>query len=309
MFRKIIAFLKLGRLLFLSGGFIFYGLGAAMAAYEGVVIEWPLYIWGQLIVILSQLMVHYSNDYFDLAADQANHTYTRWSGGSRILPSGQITPVYAFIAALTLLTTALGLTLGLAITQSPPPLAIIALLGGIALSWGYSSPPMRLHSKGLGEISGVIVLTFLTPLVGLTLQTTTIPTIFWATVIPLAFLQFNMLVSVALPDAEGDAHVGKQTLVVQWGRPRMAWVYLMAMTAAFTFYPVGIGLFGLPTGVGLVAYLSLPLAVWLAWRIRPWQIEQSHWVNPRHWDSLAFFTIGLLMNIAFLQALAYVFLG
>jgi hypothetical protein len=44
------AFVKLGRPLFLVGGFVMYGLGAALAAYTGAKIDWARYAWGQLAV-------------------------------------------------------------------------------------------------------------------------------------------------------------------------------------------------------------------------------------------------------------------
>ena len=46
-----------------------------------------------------QLMTHYANDYFDLEADRANQTPTTWSGGSRVLPAGELSPRVALIAA------------------------------------------------------------------------------------------------------------------------------------------------------------------------------------------------------------------
>jgi hypothetical protein len=48
-------------------------------------------------------MTHYSNDYFDLAADRANFTPTRWSGGSRVLVQTTLPPRWALYLALTLL--------------------------------------------------------------------------------------------------------------------------------------------------------------------------------------------------------------
>ena len=50
------------------------------------------FAWGQLVVTATQLMTHYANDYFDLEADRANRTPTRWSGGSRVLPDGVLPP-------------------------------------------------------------------------------------------------------------------------------------------------------------------------------------------------------------------------
>ena len=108
---QIVAFIKLGRFLFLGGGFVMFALGAAMAVHHDVTIKWQVYILGQAIVTTTQLMVHYSNDYFDFAADQHNTGHTFWSGGSRILPRGELPPRVALIAAIILLVIAVGLTL------------------------------------------------------------------------------------------------------------------------------------------------------------------------------------------------------
>ena len=74
------------------GGFVLYGLGAALAVAGGAPLDRWRYVLGQLVVTATQLMTHYANDYFDLEADRANRTPTRWSGGSRVLPDGALPP-------------------------------------------------------------------------------------------------------------------------------------------------------------------------------------------------------------------------
>src|SRR5204863_151574 len=74
----------------LVGGFLLYGLGAAVAALGGATCSARAYALGQAAVTAIQLMTHYANDYFDAAADRANLTPTRWSGGSRVLTSGAL---------------------------------------------------------------------------------------------------------------------------------------------------------------------------------------------------------------------------
>jgi len=88
--RRVLAFVRLGRPQFLVGGFVLYGLGAALAAAGGAPLDRWRYACGQIVVTLTQLMTHYANDYFDLEADRANLTPTRWSGGSRVLPGGAL---------------------------------------------------------------------------------------------------------------------------------------------------------------------------------------------------------------------------
>src|SRR5262245_35111157 len=75
------SFVRLGRPKFLVGGFVLYGLGAAVARQRGggaAAIDVGAYLLGQGAITAFQLMTHYANDYFDLAADRANTTPTRF---------------------------------------------------------------------------------------------------------------------------------------------------------------------------------------------------------------------------------------
>src|SRR4030095_10362295 len=109
------AFIRLGRPLFLGGGFLLYALGAAVARSHGHEIEVHVYLLGQLVVTAFQLMTHYANDYFDYEADRANKTPTRWSGGSRVLVAGELPRRTALIAARALAMLGIVGTLVLAV--------------------------------------------------------------------------------------------------------------------------------------------------------------------------------------------------
>src|SRR3954469_21814317 len=141
---RLLAFIKLGRPLFLVGGFVLYALGATLAVATGThgagAIDWGRYAWGQLVVTLAQLMTHYANDYFDLEADRANVTPTRWSGGSRVLVQAALPPGAALGAALVLGLLALALGL-VAAARAPAPATNVAdLLAILGLAWAYSAP-------------------------------------------------------------------------------------------------------------------------------------------------------------------------
>ncbi|HSN28467.1 MAG TPA: prenyltransferase, partial [Kofleriaceae bacterium] len=157
----VLAFVRLGRPLFLGGGFILYAIGAAIAAATGHAISWHRYALGQVCVTAFQLMTHYANDYFDLEADRANATPTAWSGGSRVLPDGELPPRVALIAALVL--AAIGCVVS-AILGS----VLLFVIAGLA--WSYSAPPLRLCARGLGELTTAIVVTVLVPWLGFDLQ-------------------------------------------------------------------------------------------------------------------------------------------
>jgi 1,4-dihydroxy-2-naphthoate polyprenyltransferase len=306
--RLLSSIIRLGRPLFLLGGFLFYGLGAATAVYAGAPIAWSHYFWGQLAVTLTQLMTHYANDYFDLAADRANRSPTAWSGGSRVLVAGQVKPRLALAAALTLAGFALATILVITfILESGPwagPLLVLAML----LAWQYNARPLRLHSSGWGEVAAVVVVTGLTPLAGYYLQAgrpdTAVgqPWLLLLVVLPLCCLQFNMLLAIEWPDAAGDAAVGKRTLVVRLGGATVARLYLAVLAAAYTMLPLLLWV-GLPPPVALAVLSGAPLAAWLAWRLM-----RGDWARPSRWSRLAFASIALLMLTAAATLLAILWL-
>src|SRR5512135_3843261 len=79
-----------------------HAVGLSAALYAGARLNLSALLWGQVVITATQWMVHYANDYFDLAADRANQAPTRWSGGSRILTNGLLSPRVAYVTALIL---------------------------------------------------------------------------------------------------------------------------------------------------------------------------------------------------------------
>ena len=77
-----------------------------MALTNGAAFNLRALVWGQVAITAIQLMTHYSNDYFDLEADRANRTPTRWSGGSRVLPDEELPPRLALALALVCMLVA-----------------------------------------------------------------------------------------------------------------------------------------------------------------------------------------------------------
>jgi 1,4-dihydroxy-2-naphthoate polyprenyltransferase len=289
--QALVAMLRLGRPLFLVGGFVLHGLGVAIACYQGYPFRPDLFLWGQVAVTSAQLMTHYSNDFFDVAADRANFTPTRWSGGSRVLVQTTLPPRWALYLAVTLLVVSLVAIAQATRTAGQPALSV--LLAGVALSWFYSAPPLRLHSRGAGELTVAIVVPVLTTLAGYTLQAGRLALLPLLVTLPLALFQFAMLLAIGFPDAAGDAAVGKRTLVVRLGPASAARLWLIVLALAALVLPLLL-LGGVPGRVvALIALFSLPLLLWFGWRIR-----QGVWGQPRWWNWLGFFSIGLLVGSA-----------
>jgi 1,4-dihydroxy-2-naphthoate octaprenyltransferase len=258
--RDVLAFIRLGRPMFLGGGFILYALGAAIAARHGHAIDWRQYLVGQGAVTAFQLMTHYANDYFDFEADRANATPTKWSGGSRVLPNSELPRRVALIAALVL--AMLGISASIALS-SAGSLAVPTLALILVLAWEYSAPPFRLCARGLGELTTGIVVTVLVPWLGFYLQA---PSggggcALALTIVPLALLQIAMLVAIEFPDAAGDAATGKRTLVVRLGATMGARLYVVLTAIAFLWPAIGFAL-GLPAKVATALAIPAPIAIW-----------------------------------------------
>jgi 1,4-dihydroxy-2-naphthoate octaprenyltransferase len=331
--RVLIAFIRLGRPQFLVGGFLLYGIGAALAVYRGAGFDVTMYALGQATVTSIQLMTHYANDYFDLAADQANVTPTRWSGGSRILPSGILAPRVALIAARVLGAMGLlgaGVIAGRGIAGGAEAGVGALVAAGVlvlaqALAWFYSAPPVALHSRGLGELTTALVVTGLTPLAGFLLQFPHVAGMSGTTVVrslaalgavlwPLIGLQFTMLLAIEFPDAAGDAAVGKRTLVVRRGGPAAAALGRAVLVAVYGALPLFAVAGFVPAPVLWGAAWTLPVAVWQflslgqggprGQRGPDSQDDQNGKQsmdtrnNPEQWASLAFRGVALLVATA-----------
>ncbi len=296
-------FAALGRPLHLIGGAIFYGLGVAVAGYAGAPFNGRAAILGLLTVAAAQLMNHYCNDYFDLEADRANRTPTRWSGGSRVLAEERLPARAALVAALGFGALALSLA-PLTALASPAPAATLSLLvAAIGLAWVYSGPPLFLHRRALGEVTGAIIVPGLTALVGHQAQMGAIDRAALLAIVPLCLLQFAMLVAVNVPDAAGDAAVGKHTLVVRVGPARSAHLYLAALGLAYGSLPA-LALAGLPWPAALAPLATLPIAAWLAYRVL-----RGAWHDPQAWESIGFWSIGQLVGSAGMLAAAFTLLA
>ena len=297
---RLIYFLRLGRPLFLVGGILLHTLGVLVALYDGAELNLPALLWGQLAVTNVQLMTHYGNDYFDLAADRANPTPTRWSGGSRILAEGYIAPRLALITALFAGFLALVAAFVLFFSVQTGPLTLPLLILALIWGWSYSAPPLQLHSTGIGELAGAALITGLTPLVGYYLQAARLALLPLLAVAPLVGLQFVMLILIEFPDAQGDAAAGKDTLVVRLGAARAARIVLLALAAVYAALPA-LELVGLPwRAAAALVIFGAPAALWLAWRL-----VQGAWEQPAWWNWLGFVGVALVVGSATVELAAF----
>lgn len=295
------AFVRLGRPQFLIGGLSLYGLGAVMAHASGQTLTWSRYFAGQAVVTSVQLMTHYANDYFDFEADVANRSPTRWSGGSRVLPSGRVPRAVALYAALACAACAVA-SMVLVHALGAGATVWTLMLVMLVLAWSYSAPPMRLLSRGLGELAAAVVVAALVPWLGFAVQVGRVTTLALLAVLPLVLVQFVMLLVLDVPDRRGDALVGKGTLVVRLGVDSAASLHNAALAAAYALLPV-LSWFGLPWAVSLAFAYTAPLALFQVFTVAAGRLH-----DPRRWEGMALCAVALVLvgTVAELVGFAFV---
>ena len=291
---SVLAFIRLSRPVFLLGGFVLYGLGAAVSRFDGITLSLSRYLLGQIAITSAQLMTHYFNEVYDFAADSSNRNRTFWSGGSGVLPTGQISVQTARAAALAALAVSIIAMIATAFAMSFSA-AIILHLVIIFGAWAYSAPPLRLLSTGGGELVAAVIVSGLTPAFAYALQSGSLNIgLIWI-FIPLIAIQFAMLLIFDIPDRESDASADKRTAVVRWGVQRAGRIAIAAIISAFGVLTARVVFTDNPGVVGLAA---LPLAVYVIWRLYRSTMETEKQYGSFTFAGVSLYTVASLALLA-----------
>lgn len=240
---------------------LLFGQAMAFAASGRFDVRW---LWVSSIVgLLVQLLIVFANDYADRDTDAGNSTFARFSGGSRVLPEGRLTPAALRTAAWAALGALLVVSAGLAVFAGRPWLP--ALAGAAALLvWAYNFPPLRLAYRGHGEVVQGLGTGAVLPLVGFYLQAGGFAGFVGWSLAPMVLLGAVGNILTALPDYPSDLASGKRSYPVrrgQWLARRHA-LELLAISAAASGLVLPVSTFG-AVALGLpvlaVAALAVPL--------------------------------------------------
>jgi 1,4-dihydroxy-2-naphthoate octaprenyltransferase len=298
--KHILLFVRLSRPHFLLGGFLLFGLGAAIAAYLGHPIKLALYVTGQLLVTSIQLTTQYLNEYFDYAGDAHNPNRTLMSGGSGALDEESLprnVALYAVVVTLTITATGCSLLL---LQGGVPLLAWLLLVLGFLGSYFYNAPPLRLIETGYGEIAASVIVAGIVPAFSFALQTGDLHRLLIMSTTPLIALHFAMVMVFELPDYATDAKFDKRTLMVRIGWERGMRFHDFAILFAVLAYILAY-LTGLPHRVSLGGLIALPLALAQVWQLG--RIRQGY---PPRWQLLTISATGLFALTAYLELIGYV---
>ncbi len=265
---------------FLVASLVPVGLGVTAAAHQGHVLHPGLLGLTVLATLLVHAGINVINDYYDdcNGTDRCNtQRIFPYTGGSRMIQNGVFSAAALWRYGVVLLIGAMLLG-GIMAWYSGGGLLLIGV-SGLLLGWGYSAPPLQLHSRGLGELAVAVGFGSLIPLGSWFVQTGQ-----WAAYpviisVPAALLLMNILYINQFPDYQADAATGKRHWVVRLGLHRAPQVYGWAAALAGIWLGGLVWLEQLPH-LALVSGLPLLLAGWAAWLLHrdaqtPWKLAPA----------------------------------
>jgi 1,4-dihydroxy-2-naphthoate polyprenyltransferase len=253
-------------------------LGLAAAHATGCAIHWATALATVLLATLAHAATNVFNDYHDAlnGADAANRDgLFPFTGGARLIQNGEVTAgATGTLAALLFLALAGG---GLTLAWHSGTGVLAIGLAGAAIGWAYSAPPLKLMSRGLGELA-VAMAWWLVVVGSQTVQCERPSALALAAGVGFALLLANILLINSIPDAVADAAVGKRTLTVCLGVQGASRLYARLVLAAHAGLLAMVAMAWLPTGA-LLGLLSVPLSGLAAVQVRRHAQQPAHLRN------------------------------
>ena len=177
--------------------------------------SWPLALLTVLLAVATQAGVNVFNDYYDHlnGTDVVNvDRLFPFTGGSRFIQNGVMSPRQMLGWALALFAGVIVGGLWLIETRGAGLFWIG--LAGLAIGWAYSAPPLKLNSRGLGEIC--VAAGFLLIVAGADfVQRGVLSAKPWLLGLPYALLVTNILYINQFPDRAADIQAGKRHWVAR----------------------------------------------------------------------------------------------
>lgn len=157
----------------------------------------------------------------------------KFFAGSAILVSHPNLRSLSRSVSVTLLLFSNILAVGLVLFLGAPLEFFIVILGASIVGWFYSAPPLRLISRGFGEVAVACVTGFAIPGLGYLAVRGQFDSLFVYFAVP--FVMYGLMLSLSLEasDAEIDRKGGKRNLAVRKGE-RNIFFLILALTISAT---------------------------------------------------------------------------
>ncbi len=244
---------------FLTAALMACMVGFASAWHDGITFDPVLAVVTLLFALMAHAGVNVLNDYYDaLNGTDAQNTERifPFTGGSRFIQNGVLTQgeTRNFGFALLACVAAAGLWL---MAHSTPQLMYVGIFG-LAIGWTYSAPPLKLNSRGWGELcvaAGFFAIVIGTDLV----QRKGFAATPFVAGLSYALLAANLLYINQFPDRTADMAAGKLHWVARLEVRHARWGYLLIAVAAYVWLIGTVALGALPLWA-LLGLLATPLS-------------------------------------------------
>ena len=235
-------------------------LGSVVAWHRFGEFNWIYFLIALLGGIFINAGLNLANDYFDHTSgvDEINSYPTPFSGGSRVIQDGLLSPSQVFWGSVVCFSAGAAIGLFLDLILPGHTLLIIGLVG-IFLALFYSADPIRIGYTSLGEISCGLGCGPVIVLGSYYVQTGRLDwQPLWAS-LPIGILTALILCINEFPDYEADKQANKKTLVVALGKRKAVRLYLALLLLNYLFIVVGVLCRILPLPA-LISLLTIPIA-------------------------------------------------
>jgi 1,4-dihydroxy-2-naphthoate octaprenyltransferase len=232
---RIYQLLKIIRPHIVAGGVLAFLLGVLLAVVNGGTFDFSRVAFFYAIVFFGDLSTHYSNDYFDYQTDQHLEKKKFFSGSKILVRNPTLRPL-ARKLALSFLVLSLALAALAVISRVAPIELLLITLAANFLGWFYSAQPLRLVSRGLGEVAIAVAVGFAIPAVGYLSVKGGFDGWFGFFVLPFVLYGFMLAFSLEAPDIEVDGKSDKKSIGVLKGeRFVLGAIFAAALGASLLF--------------------------------------------------------------------------
>ncbi|MHC4598263.1 MAG: 1,4-dihydroxy-2-naphthoate octaprenyltransferase [Planctomycetota bacterium] len=283
---------------FFQASFIPVAVGTAVAYFITGSLDWLLAVFAGLGTAAVNGGTNLMNDYYDHHSgnDEAIKTPTPFSGGSRMIQDGVLSPRAVFLGGLVSYAVAVAIGAYLLYRCGPWILA----LGGVGafMSFFYTAPPLRIGYRGAGEVLTGILLGPLAVEGAYFVQTGAFSWIALCASLPVGLLVAGILFVNQFPDFEGDRAVGKRHLVVLLGTSTASKIFALLLLGVYVSIAVPTLLEVAPRW-GFLGLVSAPLALFVAVKVLRTHDQPTRLVGAQAGTILLHLATGVVLCLAY----------
>ena len=266
------SFHTVGILPFLLGTFLAYRLAGAF--------DPEVFVLGVTGVVLIMLSTYHSGEYFDRRenAISARIHKNPFAGGTRIITEGKMPARVALWTSILSILIALMIGIILQFVYKTGPYTLLLGFLGAVPGFFYSTEPVRLVKRGIGELFIGFCYGWLPVATSYYIQTASIaPVIHWLWM-PIGFSIFNVILLNEFPDYEADIAAGKKNLLGRIGKQKSKVVYVIFNLLTCLTMLIS-PCFGIPFQV---IYFYLPfvaVALFIVYQVLKNRHEDARWLK------------------------------